>query len=103
MDYFIPPSLYFKLLTAYFRNGVKIKSSYKHLDLIEEEKLLETEIIDFNLEKAGQFDFLMPTYSDIYKITTKGKTLFIRVNWAIFFTFVAVIAVLVGWAIAFYA
>lgn len=103
MNYFIPPSLYFKLFTAYFRNGVKIDETYKHLDLIQEEKLLETEIIDYNLEKVGQYDILMPTYSDTYKLTTKGKNLFIRINWGVFFSVIAVIAVVIGWIVAFVA
>lgn len=97
MNYFIPPSLYFKLFTAYFRNGVKIKPSYKHLDIIQEEDLLKNEIIDYNLEKVGQFDFLNPVYSEIYEITTTGKKLFIRINWGLFVVFFTVISVMVGW------
>ncbi|MFF5907867.1 hypothetical protein [Staphylococcus cohnii] len=100
MNYFIPPSLYFKLLVAYFRNGVKIKSSYKHLDLIHENELLETEIVDFDLEKVGNLDFMMPTYSDTYTITTKGKTLLFRINWGIFFAVVAASTAVIGWIVA---
>ncbi|SUM66737.1 hypothetical protein [Staphylococcus nepalensis] len=102
MNYFIPPSLYFKLLTAYRRGSVKVDETYKHFDLINEERLLENEIIDYNTEPVGGYDLIMPTFSDEYKLTTKGKTLLFRINWAIFFCIIGVFGAVIGWCISLF-
>lgn len=98
MNYFIPPSLYFKLLTAYRKGSVKIPNDYKHLDWIDEDKLLKCQNSVVELDTSYYIDHFYIKRGDIYALTTVGKTLFFRISWGLVIALIGFI----GSAIAFF-
>jgi len=104
MNYFIPPSLYFKLLTAYRKGEVKIPHDYKHLDWIKEEKLLEAEPTGAGiLDKSSHIPRVRLFYKDKFELTTKGKTLFFRITWGLSLAAFGLAGAVITWAISYFA
>lgn len=103
MNYFIPPSLYFKLLTAHRKGEVKIPDDYKHLDWIKEDKLLEAEATGAGvIDKNSRTPRLKLFYNNKFELTTKGKTLFFRITWGLFIAAFGLIGAVISWAISYF-
>ncbi|MFF5907870.1 hypothetical protein [Staphylococcus cohnii] len=98
MDYFLPPSLYLKLLKANFKNEIVISEKYKHLDLIAEDGLFEQTDV---LYKGKQVDENMVVYGKPYaarfRLTTKGKKWFLKATFNIGYAICTVIGAIIGW------
>lgn len=103
MNYFIPPSLYFKLLTAYRNGSVKISNDYQHLDWIDEDKLLKCQNSTIELDSDYYVDHFRTKRGDTYALTTVGKTLFFRVTWGLSIAAFSLVGALIGWAISCFA
>ncbi|HAC3259826.1 TPA_asm: hypothetical protein GZM71_03810 [Listeria monocytogenes] len=67
MNFFI----YKRLLTAMVFKKVRIKDTYKHLDIIIENEWL-SRVPDGTYSEVMEFP--MPNYSDYYVITVEGKS-----------------------------
>ncbi|ARD75543.1 MULTISPECIES: hypothetical protein [Staphylococcus] len=98
MDYFMPPSLYFKLLKANFKDKIEINDNYKHLDLIEEDGLLEkTNILHTGVQTHENMTIFGKPYAGKYRLTTKGKKWFLQSTLNIGYALCTLIGALIGW------
>lgn len=92
------------MFTAYRKGEVKIPDDYKHLDWIKEDKLLEAEATGGGIiDKRSRTPRLKLFYSDKFKLTTKGKTLFFRITWGLSIAAFGLVGAVIGWAISFFA
>lgn len=99
MDYFIPPSLYIKLLIAYFRGKVLIKVKYKHLDLIKEDRLLKKIRIKNTVTASEDGIMVKGVYGAEYKLSTSGKKAFLKTTRGIGYALSAFLGVVIGWTL----
>lgn len=98
LDYFIPPSLYFKLLKANFKDKIVIDDNYKHLDLIEEDGLLkQTNILHTGKQVDGNTTIFGKPYAAKYRLTTKGKKWFLKSTFNIGYGLCVLIGTVIGW------
>lgn len=98
LDYFMPLSLYWNLLKAYFKDDIIIYNEYKHLDLIEEDGLLEqTNSLNHGKRVEGNMTIIGRSYAGKYVLTTKGKKAFLKTTQGVGFAVCTVIGVVIGW------
>lgn len=97
LDYFMPPSLYIKLLIAYFRGKVLVKVEYRHLDLIKEDKLLKKIRIKNTITTSENGFMVNGIYGAEYKLSTLGKKAFLKTTRGLGYAIFTFIGIVIGW------
>lgn len=94
----MPPSLYFKLLKANFKDKIVINNEYKHLDLIKEDGLLEKTNILYKGVKINENTTIFgKPYAGNYVLTTKGKKEFLKTTQGVGYAICTFVGVAIGW------
>ncbi|WP_435373860.1 hypothetical protein WKW47_03350 [Staphylococcus nepalensis] len=103
MDYFMPPSLYWKLFKAYFKGQITIDNEYKHLDLIDDDGLLENfDILHEGKRVENNMIIFGKPYAGKYRLTTYGKKTFLKTTKGLGYIFFTIIGVVIGWCISLF-
>lgn len=99
----MPLTLYWILLKAYFKNEIVINNGYKHLDLIEEDNLLETTgSLNHGKRVSGKMTIIGREYARKYALTTTGKKAFLKTTRGIGYALTTFIGVVIGWALSLF-